>query len=133
MKVVVDTNVLVSGILNPHGYPGQVVDMILRTSITLQIDDRILAEYREVLLSRDLPLSPVDVALVLNAIDKHAEFVDAQPSVQRLVDPDDQAFLDVSHAADDAAIITGNLKHFHGVKQAMSPRSFIEKRNVSTT
>ncbi len=49
MKLVADTNVLVSALLNPHGSPARVLDAILAGAHTLAIDDRILDEYREVL------------------------------------------------------------------------------------
>lgn len=40
MRVVVDTNVLVSGVLNPHGPPGRIVDAILAETLTALYDDR---------------------------------------------------------------------------------------------
>lgn len=49
MRIVLDTNVLVSGLLNPHGSPGRLLDHFLAGDITLLVDDRILAEYGEVL------------------------------------------------------------------------------------
>jgi predicted nucleic acid-binding protein len=50
MRVVVDTNVLVSGVINPHGTPGRVVDSIVSQAFAVLFDDRILSEYRDVLL-----------------------------------------------------------------------------------
>ena len=49
MRIVLDTNVLVSGFLSPHGPPGAILRSILAASITLCLDERILTEYRDVL------------------------------------------------------------------------------------
>ena len=59
MRVVVDTNVIVSGILNPHGPPGRVVDALLSGNNSALHDDRILSEYREVLLRPTFGFSEV--------------------------------------------------------------------------
>lgn len=49
MHVVIDTNVLVSGILKAEGPPGRVIDLMLAREISPLFDDRILSEYEEVL------------------------------------------------------------------------------------
>ena len=46
---VLDTNVLVSGLLNPSGHPGRLIDAVLSGHLLLAIDDRIFAEYSKVL------------------------------------------------------------------------------------
>lgn len=43
--VVFDTNVLVSGLLNPFGKPGIAVDLLLSGRIRLAYDDRLFIEY----------------------------------------------------------------------------------------
>ena len=45
---VVDTNVLVSGLLSPFGPPGRLVDALQAGGLKLATDDRIEAEYRDV-------------------------------------------------------------------------------------
>jgi putative PIN family toxin of toxin-antitoxin system len=49
MNVVIDTNVIISGLLNPKGVSGQIINLILHEKLTLLFDNRILEEYREVL------------------------------------------------------------------------------------
>ena len=46
---VLDTNVLVSGLLSPFGPPGRLVDALLARRLRLAFDDRIELEYREIL------------------------------------------------------------------------------------
>jgi predicted nucleic acid-binding protein len=44
LRIVLDTNVLVSGLLSPHGPPGRIFDLLLGGKLTLVFDDRLLAE-----------------------------------------------------------------------------------------
>ena len=48
-RLVLDTNVLVSGMINPLGAPGRIVDLVREAELELTVDDRILAEYTGVL------------------------------------------------------------------------------------
>ena len=65
MRVVPDTNVLVSGLLSPHGRPGTVVDLVASGAHRVCLNGRILAEYREVLARPRLALPPESVETVL--------------------------------------------------------------------
>ena len=49
MKIVLDTNVLVSSLLNPDGSPAKILNLILSEKIILLYDNRILNEYYDVL------------------------------------------------------------------------------------
>ena len=49
MPIVLDTNVLISGLLNPNGAPGRIIDLILNQQVQIAIDDRIVQEYVAVL------------------------------------------------------------------------------------
>jgi putative PIN family toxin of toxin-antitoxin system len=49
MKIVLDTNVLVAGLLSPFGPCGEIVRMVSSSKVTLCIDALILSEYSEVL------------------------------------------------------------------------------------
>ena len=49
MKIVLDTNVLVAGLLSPFGPCAQIVRMVSSGDLTLYFDARILSEYSEVL------------------------------------------------------------------------------------
>ena len=49
MRVVLDTNVVVSGLLQPKGKPAQVLALALGGAVLVAHDKRILAEYADVL------------------------------------------------------------------------------------
>ena len=49
MKIVLDTNVLISGLLTPFGVCGEIVRMLTSNVLTLCADSRILFEYEDLL------------------------------------------------------------------------------------
>lgn len=130
MNLVLDTNVLVSGLLSPNGPPGRIVDLVTGRHVTLLVDDRILAEYREVLARPKLKINPVFAEAVLDVIAREAILISAPPMPLQLPDPDDLAFLEVAHAAGAAFLVTGNERHYHPVWgthaiQVVSPAAFL--------
>ena len=130
MKIVLDTNVLVSGLLQALGPSGRIVRVVAAGALTLCYDPRILAEYREVLLRERFGFDPDRVATLLEQIRSDGTPVAAGPLAARLPDPDDEPFLEVAVAARARCLVTGNLKHYpvdarHGV-EVLSPRDFVE-------
>ncbi len=112
MRVVVDTNVLVSGVLNPHGSPGRVVDGAVSRNLTVLHDDRILSEYREVLSRPLFGFKPASVDRLLEFFEFNGEHISAKDIGIVLPDPSDLPFIEVAVAGNADALITGNLKHF---------------------
>jgi putative PIN family toxin of toxin-antitoxin system len=112
MRVVIDTNVMVSGVLNPHGPPGRIVNALLSETITVLHDDRILSEYREVLLRPAFRFPRSDVEVLLDFVESAGEHVSAEPLTLVLPDPNDLPFLEVATSGNADALITGNIKHF---------------------
>lgn len=112
MRIVLDTNVLVSGLLSPFGPPGEIVRMVSSGSLIVCVDARILAEYREVLARPRFGFDADAVAALLDYIDFKGEVCAPEPLGRRLPDPDDEAFLEVAIACAADALVTGNLAHF---------------------
>ena len=112
MKIVVDTNVLVSGLLSPSGPPGRVVELLVLARAFALYDDRILLEYREVLARPRLRIDPELAELVLSSIQLDGMLVPAPPLRAQLPDPDDLPFLEVAVAGGAVALVTGNARHF---------------------
>jgi uncharacterized protein len=125
MRVVIDTNVMVSGVLNPHGPPGRVVNALLSETVTILHDDRILSEYREVLLRPTFGFARSDMEALLDFVESTGEHVSAEPLSLVLPDPDDLPFLEVAISGAADVLITGNIRHFkprrgrHGVLVTM--------------
>ena len=112
MTIVVDTNVVVSALLRPAGPPGRVIDLILARPLGLAIDERIFAEYAEVLRRPELRFPGPVVADLLDDLWRSAERVRAAALPIHLPDPDDAMFVEVGVTAMAQALVTGNLRHF---------------------
>ena len=117
MRIVLDTNVLVAGLLSAYGPPAQVLQLLLVEKLRLCYDGRILAEYRDVLARPKFGFDPDLVAEVLEYLEQTGDLVAASPWRSSLPDPDDAMFLEVAVAAGADHVVTGNLKHFPARKR----------------
>ena len=130
MRVVVDTNVLVSGLISPFGPPGVIVGLVARGALQLCYDARIIAEYRSVLERPAFAFRLGDIETLLSRIGAGGVSVAPVPLPGRLPDAGDEPFLEVAVAAHAAFLVTGNLKHFPtdhrcGIR-VVSPREFLD-------
>ena len=112
MRLVLDTNVLVSGLLRADGPPGRILDGVLSGSYRLLFDDRILDEYIAVLDRPRFGFAPSAVRVLLAFIRDTGELIPTAPLEPRSPDPADQPFLEVAIAGQADALVTGNLRHF---------------------
>lgn len=129
MRIVLDTNVLVTGLLSPFGPPGEIVRMVSSAELTLGFDARILSEYGEVLARPRFGFDEDAVAALLDFIACRGHTVASSPLVERLPDPDDEPFPEVALACGAECLVTGNLAHFpEALRQqvtALSPGEFL--------
>lgn len=130
MRIVLDTNVVVSGLWSPFGPPGDIVNLVAAGKLPLCLDERIVGEYREVLARPRLAFAAERVEALLAQIVATGEFVIATPLPHRLPDSDDEAFLEVALAAQADFLVTGNLRDFPAhLRQGItivSPRVFLD-------
>ena len=131
MRIVLDTNILVSGFLSPDGPPGAILRSILAGSISLCFDERILTEYREVLTRGRFALASERVGAVLEFIEANGESVLAETLGVELPDATDTMFVEVASAAGADCVVTGNRKHFPNERleglRVLLPREFVEQ------
>jgi putative PIN family toxin of toxin-antitoxin system len=131
LRIVLDTNVLVSGLLSPFGPPGEIVRMVSSGVVTLCLDARIFAEYDEVLSRQRFGFDSDSVAALLDYVDFTGEVVAPQPLATRLPDPDDEPFLEVALACGADCLVTGNLVHYPPESRsgvlALSPAEFVDR------
>jgi uncharacterized protein len=129
-RVVLDTNVVVSALLNSFGAPGRVLDLVLAGELTVIYDDRVLAEWRRVLAREKFGFSTADVEALLGFAGEEGLGVTPSPLGADLPDPDDVVFLEVAHAA-AATLITGNTKHYPPEKRqgvaVLDPAAFLDE------
>lgn len=112
MKVVLDTNVLVSGLLSPQGAPATVLRCVVAGAASVCFDERILSEYRSVLARSKFGFDAEQVAVLLEFLQATGQPVLAPPLALSLPDPSDEAFVEVAVASAADFLVTGNLKHF---------------------
>ena len=108
---VIDTNVVVSGLLNPLGASARVLDAVLEGRAKLVYDARILAEYRDVLHRPRLKLAPANIAAFLNALQSQMVITPKTLSVSG-PDADDIIFIEAALATTDRTVVTGNLADY---------------------
>lgn len=130
MKVVVDTNVLVSGLLSPFNAPGEIVRMTSAGLLKLCYNALILSEYEEILARPKFGFDSSHVEILIEQIKACGFKTMAKPLNISLPDPDDLPFLEVAVTAQADCLITGNLKHYPISKRqhmnVLRPSDFID-------
>jgi len=129
LNIVLDTNVLVAGLLSPFGPCGEIVRMVSSGEPMLCFDARILSEYHEVLKRQKFRFEPDKIDALLDFIAIRGQAVATSPLPEPLPDPDDEPFLAVAIAGRVACLVTGNRAHFPArLRQGItlfSPREFL--------
>ena len=130
IKVVLDTNVLVSALLT-NGPPAAIVDLAAEGRIILFYNDDIIEEYWDVLRRTKFNFHTLQVTRLIDAIVKTGIAVtDSLPSDIPMTDEDDRKFYDVAKAS-SAFLISGNIKHFPQEPFIVNPSDFIKFYHVN--
>ena len=129
MRIVLDTNVLVAGLLSPFNAPGEIVRMTSAGILQLCHDARILCEYTNVLHRKKFNLDAGHVNALLEQIKALGQQVTGVPLKAPLLDTNDEPFLEIAIAGKAAHLVTGNLKHFPSANRqgisVISPADFL--------
>ncbi len=124
LKLVLDTNVLVSALLNPNGAPAKVLDYCFNSSDLICYDSRILEEYENVLNRQKFGFNKKDISIVLKFLIENGFSVLPNPIEDEFVDEGDKKFYEVAKAC-GAILITGNIKHFPKEEFIVTPNEFL--------
>lgn len=131
MRVVIDTNVLVSGLLSPYGASGEIVRMAVAGSLDLLYDARIVSEYEEVLSRPKFSFDKAHLDSLIEFITHFGIPVSATPLSRHLPDMDDEPFLEVAISGKAECLITGNAAHYpmkpKRKVQVLTPRQFLNR------
>jgi len=131
MKVVLDTNVLMSGIFF-SGPPYRVLQAWRDEKVQLAVCLEILAEYREVAVRMSQKYKRIDLSSLLDLVAIHSHIVQAAPlPVPVCEDPNDDVFLACALAARTRIIVSGD-KHLLAVSgwagiQVLRPKAFVDR------
>lgn len=127
MIIVLDTNVLVSALLKPKSHPAYVLNAILNEKVTLLFDNRILEEYKRVLLRPRFGFSEETVEPLLDYLESEGQFVVANYSGRLFEDDEDKKFYEVAVTGNADYLITGNIRHFPSEPLIITPRDFVTR------
>jgi uncharacterized protein len=123
IRVVLDTNIIVSALLQPTGPPARIFTLVLGDGLQLCVSAGIYAEYEEVISRPRLQRSQETIASTLQAIREQGFWVRPAQRVRACADPDDDVFLECAQASQADYLVTGNIKHF--------PTSWVNTRIVT--
>lgn len=130
IRVVLDTNVIVSGLLVSEGFPAAILDLALQRKVRAAFSHPILAEMEQVLRSPRFNFKPRKIGSFLVLFKSRAKLVFPSRTLDVCrADPSDNRFLECAEAAKAEFLITGNKSHFplrHRNTVVVSPREFWE-------
>ncbi|MBI2115773.1 MAG: putative toxin-antitoxin system toxin component, PIN family [candidate division NC10 bacterium] len=112
VKVVYDTNVVVSAALKPGNLPASLVALAIAKKVKLFLSPAILKEYTDVLKRPKFGLAPATIEAFLCDLRKAGVSVRPSRRVSRAPDEPDNRFLECASAARADYLVTGNKKHF---------------------
>jgi putative PIN family toxin of toxin-antitoxin system len=128
LRLVVDTNIVVSAALKPDGLQRSVLLLAMTRPARLYVSAPILSEYLMVLSRRELRIRKGQRRQLFDFIRSRTHLVVPSCSIQAASDPGDDIFLECADEARADYLITGNLRHFPGFwkkTKIISSRDFI--------
>ncbi len=110
MRVILDTNILLSGLISPAGLPAQLVQAWLERRYTLISHELQLAEFRDVTKRQKVRafIKPFEAGRLVNQINALAELPVRLPPVIRSRDPRDDFLLALCEAGRADWLVTGD-------------------------
>jgi putative PIN family toxin of toxin-antitoxin system len=131
VRLVLDTNVIVSALLHSDRTPARAVRTVLARRFTVLFDDRIEREYRTVLARPKFrAIDPTQSESLLAALLQNGERVESPRAFDGpMIDPDDRVFVEVALAGRADALVTGNARHYacDFVFAVLSPAQWLER------
>ena len=130
MKIILDANVLISGIFF-SGPPYQILKAWKEGKIQIAVSKEILAEYHRVAEELSEKFPSVEISQILALFTIHAEMVNTQGlEVSVCEDPDDNMFISCALGSKSKIIVSGD-KHLLKISgyqeiEVLKPRMFLD-------
>ncbi len=112
LRLVIDTNVVVSAALKPEGLQRTVLLLAMAKPARWYVSEEIVAEYAAVLSRPELKIRRSLRQQLMQLIKNHAHVVTPSCVPQVTSDPDDNIFIACADAARADYLVTGNQRHF---------------------
>jgi uncharacterized protein len=130
VRVVLDTNILLSACLKPDGNEAQVIALVQSGAIIACVSPAIEAEYGDVPFRPKFAAMQEQATRLIAALEPRFFRVDPQFTLALATDEDDNRFLECAQEATAAFLITGNLRHYppvHGPTAIVNSRNFLDR------
>ncbi|MDR1453693.1 MAG: putative toxin-antitoxin system toxin component, PIN family [Candidatus Margulisbacteria bacterium] len=124
IKVVLDTNVLVSALLS-QGPPAQIIKMVGAKLLRPCYSSTILSEYWTVLSRPKFSFGAEKINALINGLTQRGFLILPKKSNIAFTDESDRKFYDAA-VSSQAILLTGNLRHFPKKSWLMAPAEFIK-------
>ncbi len=111
MRIVVDTNIIVSALLSEDGTAFQVLSDVLDGKYEVFVSKEIYDEYDDVLHRDRFGFDEETIQFILEWFCKNAVWIEANKSDVPMPDEKDRVFYDVARCC-KAKLLTGNNKHY---------------------
>lgn len=134
MRVVLDTNILVSACLKPEGNEAHSLELAASGAITLFASPAIMAEYRGVLLRPKFRAVHAAAERVLETVSRCILIVEPATNLAVASDAEDNRVLECAAHVNAAYLVTGNLRHYpriYGQTAILNARSFLTRISQS--
>ena len=129
LYAVIDTNVLVSALLNINSNPGKVLLSVFNSETRPLLNAEIIAEYRDVLAREKFHFPAETVDIVMNRLAAVSMNINAaEGEFPEITDPKDRCFFAVTmtgRLSEDALLVTGNIRHFPAKPFVVTPAQFV--------
>ena len=128
MKVVLDTNVLISAVLKPGGLEAAVVEAVLAGHLEAWVTPEVWAEYEEVFSRPKFAKIREASRKLLDALSARAQWTTSIAPSTLALDEDDNRFVECAQAAQANYLVTGNLKDYpdeRGPTRAVNARELL--------
>ncbi len=130
MKIILDTNVFISGIFF-SGPPSQILKAWQNSRLQIVLSQEILNEYQRVAESLVAKFPAIDILQIIELMTIHGQLIDVEGfDVSVCDDPDDNKFMECAIVGNSKIIISGD-KHllkvsgYQGIK-VLKPREFVD-------
>ena len=130
MKIVLDTNVLISGIFF-SGPPYQILKAWQEGKIQIAVSKEILVEYHRVAEELSAKFPNIEISQILELLTIHSEMVNTQGlEVSVCEDPDDNMFISCALGSKSKIIVSGD-KHLLKISgyqeiEVLKPKIFFD-------
>ena len=130
IRAVIDTNVVVSGLLSPGGNEALILLAIHQGLVRPCFSKEILEEYAGVLARPKFAFPADEIAALLTMFRHQGELIVPKASTAVSVDPGDTKFLQCAETAKADYLVTGNKRHFpeasYGVTRVVSASELLD-------